>query len=1024
MFPPRLFRIPALAVDGAADRVHDCHVLGLVLEHLGVALGAFHVGLLRSLLEEPRELAVLENLRVGGTGYLAQPGILEQAVEEVADDDAVTLGEVALVALVYGGHHLVQKAPLLFHLRGGRIDFRGWQVGGLRLKGDSTLKGLLQLVELQREALVQVDAHGRVVGKQAGEVVAEDGLLAQLPVEHPGDLIDEALPLDEGADGASEERALLLRKAVVGVHHGLEGAGNPPLPRLLRPALLRVDGADRLDVGVAVDVEVAELLPLRVDAVDVELLLQPRLLVVRLERLLYLLVGVHEVEDEGVLLARIGAVQAAQRLHGLDIAQLLVNHHGMEQRLVKAGLVFLGYHKDAALVVEHRLGLALRDAVALRVAVHAAFGVLRPLRVGGVLDCAGEGYHHGDVIVPLRLEVVVDGAVVAHRGQPGRGHHHHLPLAADGRAGLLAEGLHNELRLLLQVVGVEFLEAPRRLHRRGGRHLGVVGDALGQLVVVAVGGVVQKHVQDEAFLDGLPHGVDVERADPAVGQLLAEELERLGLRRGGEGEEGEVLVLAVVQHLLDDAVLGVADFLLALAFELGIFAQGVGGVRQGDFQLHRAVARLAGMRLVHDDREVLLPALVHLLEDDWELLEGGDDDAEAVVDGVPQVLGGLLVVDEPDQPLLVLEAVDGGLQLCVKHPAVGHHDDGAEDRAVPRIVESRQAVCRPGDGVGLAAPRAVLDEVVLASPPAAHVGDELAHHVELVVAGEDDFALPDFLDLPVGLPDVLLLLRVADELLEDVEEAVPLQDVLPDIAGDVVGVPLHGGIALAAVAPRAVGALVERQEVRLLAVQLRGHGAVIQVHRHENLDAVAEAEAFLTRVAVGLPLDDAVADVLSAKLVLEFDGHDGYAVDGQHHVHAVAVLRRVVPLADALAGVRLVLFRQVVVEGGFGLEVADAEVDAPVLEAVAQDMDEAVLGHLVLEALVEALLRVAVGLFYESFPVLRLGPLHEVHQRVDVQRLLDGCAVARVRCFGPAAFWRSQPLLDVGLEVLLSILVV
>ena len=124
-----------------------------------------------------------------------------------------------------------------------------------------------------------------------------------------------------------------------------------------------------------------------------------------------------EVEDEGVLLARIGAVEAAQRLHGLDVAQFLVNHHGMEQRLIKAGLVFLGDHEDVALFMEHRLGLALGDAVALRVAVHAALGILGSLRVGGVLDCAGEGYHHGNVIVPLRLEVVVDGAAVAHRSQ-------------------------------------------------------------------------------------------------------------------------------------------------------------------------------------------------------------------------------------------------------------------------------------------------------------------------------------------------------------------------------------------------------------------------------------------------------------------------------------------------------------------------------------------------------------------------------------------------------------------------------
>lgn len=99
-------------------------------------------------------------------------------------------------------------------------------------------------------------------------------------------MVDETLPLDEGADRAPEKRTLFLRKSVVGVHHGFEGAGDASLPGLLRAAFLRIDAADRLDVGMAVDMEVVEFLALGVDAVDVEFFLQPGLLVVRLEGLL------------------------------------------------------------------------------------------------------------------------------------------------------------------------------------------------------------------------------------------------------------------------------------------------------------------------------------------------------------------------------------------------------------------------------------------------------------------------------------------------------------------------------------------------------------------------------------------------------------------------------------------------------------------------------------------------------------------------------------------------------------------
>lgn len=157
--------VPALAVDGCTHGVHDCHVLGLVLEHLGETLGAFHVGLLRGLLEEPRELAVLENLRVGGTGYFAQFGVLQQTVEEVADDDAVTLDELALIALIDRRYHLVEQTPLFIHLRRGRPDFRGRQVGCLRFKSDSSLEGLLQLVKFQREAFIEVNVLSRVIRK-------------------------------------------------------------------------------------------------------------------------------------------------------------------------------------------------------------------------------------------------------------------------------------------------------------------------------------------------------------------------------------------------------------------------------------------------------------------------------------------------------------------------------------------------------------------------------------------------------------------------------------------------------------------------------------------------------------------------------------------------------------------------------------------------------------------------------------------------------------------------------------------
>ena len=56
------------------------------------------------------------------------------------------------------------------------------------------------------------------------------------------------------------------------------------------------------------------------------------------------------------------------------------------------------------------------------------------------------------------------------------------------------------------------------------------------------------------LLDGLAHGVEAERRERAVGPLGAEQLQRLGLGRGGEGEVADVRQPAALLHLRDDPV--------------------------------------------------------------------------------------------------------------------------------------------------------------------------------------------------------------------------------------------------------------------------------------------------------------------------------------------------------------------------------------------------------------------------------------------------------------------------------------
>ena len=91
--------------------------------------------------------------------------------------------------------------------------------------------------------------------------------------------------------------------------------------------------------------------------------------------------------------------------------------------------------------------------------------------------------------------------------------------------------------------------------------------------------------------------------------------------------------------------------------------------------------------------------------------------------------------------------------------------------------EADELVRQPGNGVALAAAGRVLDQVALARTVLPGVGQELSHHVELVVARED-------LHCASSSPGLLVLLL--DDLgvvLEDVGQPCRREDALPEVVG-------------------------------------------------------------------------------------------------------------------------------------------------------------------------------------------------------------------------------------------------
>ena len=76
--------------------------------------------------------------------------------------------------------------------------------------------------------------------------------------------------------------------------------------------------------------------------------------------------------------------------------------------------------------------------------------------------------------------------------------------------------------------------------------------------------------------------------------------------------------------------------------------------------------------------------------------------------------------DRLDHPLRAFKSKDRLLQLGVDHRPIRNHQHRVEDFLVIRIMQLREKMRGPGDGVRLARSRRVLDEILAARPVAEH----------------------------------------------------------------------------------------------------------------------------------------------------------------------------------------------------------------------------------------------------------------------------------------------------------------
>ena len=278
----------------------------------------------------------------------------------------------------------------------------------------------------------------------------------------------------------------------------------------------------------------------------------------------------------------------------------------------------------------------------------------------------------------------------------------------------------------------------------------------------------------------------------------------------------------------------------------------------------------------------------------------------------------------------------------------------------------------------------MLDEVALSNAVCFNVRNNLLYHVILMVTGEDELF---FLNNLGGraLRYFFLFLDVGNKTVNQIEQAITLQHFFPQIRGG-VSVGIYR-VALAARITCTVRSLVERHKVGRTALKRRCHIRFIKVNRKVDEETMVETEAELLGITVVLELLDSILNILSLILVLELHCNDRDTIEGKHHINGIVVLGGVSELTSYAEHIAAVELHQVLVKLRLRLEVAHLDVDAHILEAVLENVHQAIFGNRVLETSVKLLGSVVTIVLDISRPLLGLSLHNEIDEHLGVDRL-------------------------------------
>ena len=307
----------------------------------------------------------------------------------------------------------------------------------------------------------------------------------------------------------------------------------------------------------------------------------------------------------------------------------------------------------------------------------------------------------------------------------------------------------------------------------------------------------------------------------------------------------------------------------------------------------------------------------------------------------------------------MLELEDRLLELAIEDDPVGDHHDLVEDRMIVQAVERHQPMGEPGDRVRLARAGRMLDEVALARAFVARRRLHPSDGIPLVIARKDRRARPHLRGMGRAFAG-----HDVDEPAQQVQPGVASPDLLPEVSRPVaVGI---GRVALAAGV-----AAVERQKARLLAREPCRHLDRLGIDREVHERPTAEGD--VGRVAIGSVLVLGVLDGLVRERVLQLRRGDRDAVDEEAQVQGLRRRRLVWELARDGEAVGEVSLGQFGREAVGRLEERQADLDAVVVDAMAQDIDRAALVDLLGQSIGELLVRAGFAAVDRDEPLPSLG---------------------------------------------------